>query len=263
VQQEPFKGPATSAEPAARPRFAVWAAAATIVLAAVTSGIALAGGLRASGEDAPVAQPAWLSPPAAIMAKPEAPLAPPEPASKNVVVPAAPDPGAQLALPAPRGSSTAADDELPPNEPRLDRPQPRALPGNAAQRPQGLPLSASNPAPVPPTEPGKDKSSESEPTKARVTQPDGSAAVDPECRPADSELGLHVLLDDAGRVRRIEIGGVDVPCVYLPIRLVLYLRGDAPDISVTIKVSKDRVIVFTPEKPFFPRDVQGITVKPA
>jgi len=238
------------------------AVVATMVLAAVTSGIALAGELRGSGDDAPVAQQAWLTSPAAIMAEPEAPLAPPEPAPNNVVVLAAPDTGAQLALPAASQptlpaageSSTVADDE----------PQSSGPVGNVAQRAQDRPLDANNPVPVRITNnPGNNRASEGDPSAAEPTQGAAPPAVDPECRPADSRLGVKVLLDDADRVRRIEISGFDVPCVDVPIHLILDMRGDALDISATIKVSKDRVIVFKPEKPFFPREVQGITVKPA
>jgi len=173
MQREPFKGSANSTESAARPRFALLAVVATIVLAVVTSGIALAGGLGGPGEDASEAQPAWLTPPAAIMAAPSAPLARPEPAPNNVVVPAAPDPGPQLALPVPGRSSTAVDNEPQSNEPQSNERQSNERqsnerqssgpPGNVAQRTQEPPLDASNPGPVRNTDPGKDEGFEFDP----------------------------------------------------------------------------------------------------
>lgn len=163
MQREPFKGSANSTESAARPRFALLAVVATIVLAVVTSGIALAGGLGGPGEDASEAQPAWLTPPAAIMAAPSAPLARPEPAPNNVVVPAAPDPGPQLALPVPGRSSTAVDNEPQSNERQSNERQSSGPPGNVAQRTQEPPLDASNPGPVRNTDPGKDEGFEFDP----------------------------------------------------------------------------------------------------
>ena len=155
MQRETFDGSVSSAESAARPRFALLAVVATMVLAVVTSGIALAGNLRGPDEDATKAEPVWLNSPAAIMAAPSAPPGRPIPTPNRAVASAVPDPGPQLALPEVRGPSAAANNERQP-----DKGQPSGLRDSVAQR---TPEPHSNPGsagPTPNAAPGKDEDPE-------------------------------------------------------------------------------------------------------
>jgi len=131
------------------------AVVATMVLAVVTSGIALAGNLRGPDEDATKAEPVWLNSPAAIMAAPSAPPGRPIPTPNRAVASAVPDPGPQLALPEVRGPSAAANNERQP-----DKGQPSGLRDSVAQR---TPEPHSNPGsagPTPNAAPGKDEDPE-------------------------------------------------------------------------------------------------------
>ncbi len=246
MPEQPSTGPAKRGGPATRPPFAAFAVGATIALTAVTSGIALVGGL---GDDR-TAVPTGLGPPAiaapvpAIMAAPTAPVAPPTNVSNSRPVAArAP---AEASLPAAGGPS--ADDTASQRPlttilmmPPAEAGPPQIGPDGSSGRVGGLGSVDGGP-PVPP--------------------PPFGGNVPAKCEPADGRLGVDVQREADGSLSRIEVSGLPVPCVDKSVHLVLDMRG-GDSVPATVTVSKDRTVTFEPDEPLYARDIRGVRIGPA